>query len=105
MSVMAIISAVLTVLGGIVSIVTTGLVSGINTQKKKIEDLEAANKELQARVDASESKIKLSVDEAVKTREEVIANLKKEIQEMEAQLASNPDPAAVRSRLSKLLAG
>ena len=100
---MAIISAVLAIVGGLVSIVTTGSVSAVNTLKKENAELKKENDELKARIAAADQKEKTSVDDAVARREKVIAALKAEIESLEKDQSANHDPAAVRDRLSKLL--
>lgn len=80
-------------------VIIIAMASGIEAQKKKVSGLEVL-------LDAT-AKEKAAVAASVKqesdAKESVIANLKKEIGELEKDLASNRDPAAVRTRLSKLL--
>lgn len=91
--------AVLGVLLLLAGIVILAMGSGLSNQKK-------VNGELQAQLDAVAKKV-LEVDAAhkleIETREAVITNLKKEIGELEKDLAENRDPAVVRARLGKLL--
>lgn len=46
---------------------------------------------------------KAATEDALARKDKVISDLKAEVAELEKDLAANRDPAAVRSRLSKLL--
>lgn len=54
--------------------------------------------------DAEVKRAKAEFDEATQRREKVIADFRKEVADLENELAQNRDPAAVRARLGKLLA-
>ena len=99
---MSYVTVILSILGGLLSLVTTGMGSGINSLKKENETLKKENETLKAQVAASDQKTKGVVDDAVARREAIIAGLKAELAEAEKNNAV--DPAAVRDRLSKLLA-
>jgi hypothetical protein len=96
------VTLILTVIGGILSLLTTGSVSAVNTLKKENDGLKTENADLKAKVAASDQKLKLSVDEATSREELIIADLKKKLADAEADLAKASTPAAVRDRLSVL---
>lgn len=100
---MEIVTIILSILGGLLGLVTTGMTSGINSLKKENGDLKKENAELRGKVDAADAKTKLLLAGEVDRREQIIAGLKAEIAAMEAEQNENPDPAVVRERLSKLL--
>lgn len=99
------VTLVLSILGGLLGLLTTGMGSGINALKKENVDLKAENADLKAKLAASDGKTQVVVDDAVARREKVIAMLKAEIEAMEKNQSANHDPAALRDSLSKLLAG
>ncbi len=80
-------------------VVIFAMASGIEHQKTRASEarlqLDSARREMAV--------IAAAHEQESNTKEEVIANLKKEIGELEKDLASNRDPAVVRSRLAKLL--
>jgi hypothetical protein len=98
------VTLILTILGGLISLVTTGSVSAVNALKKENSALKDENADLKAKLAAAEGKTQVVVDDAVAKREKVIAMLKAEIETMEKDQSANPDPAALRDRLNKLLA-
>ena len=97
---MTYVTLILGILGGIISLVTTGMGSAIGSLKKKNEELQKENSELKARLAAADGKTQVVVDDAVARREKIIASLKEEIATLETN--ANHDPAAVRDRLNKL---
>ena len=99
---MTYVTLVLGIISGIISLITTGAVSAVNTLKKRNEELDVENADLKAKLAAAEGKTQVVVDDAVARREKIISALKEEIATMEAN--ANHDPAAVRDRLSKLFA-
>jgi len=100
---MTYVTAILGILGGLLTLITTALGSGINGLKKENGELKVENAELKARLAAADGKTQVVVDDAVAKREKVIAMLKEEIATLEKDQSANHDPAAVRDRLSKLL--
>jgi len=101
---MTYVTLILGIIGGLISLITTGSVSAVNTLKKRNAELDTENADLKAKLAAAEGKTKVIVDDAVARREQIIAGLKAEIATMEADLSANHDPAALRDRLNKLLA-
>lgn len=99
---MTYVTLILSVIGGILSLLTTGSVSAVNTLKKENDALKKENAELKGTVEASDQKLKLSVGEATAREELIIADLKKKLADAEADLAKASTPAAVRDRLSVL---
>lgn len=99
---MTYVTVILGILGGIVSLITTGSVSAVNTLKKENGELKRENEDLKAQLAASDQKNKVVVDDAVTRREAIIAGLKQELADAEKNNAV--DPSAVHARLTKLLA-
>jgi len=97
------VTLILGILGGLLSLLTTGMGSGINALKKENGELKTENAELKARLAAADSKTAVVVEDAVSKREKVIAMLKEEIATLEKDQSASHDPAVVRDRLSKLL--
>lgn len=100
---MATVTLILSILSGLLGLLTTGMTSGINALKKENGDLKKENAELRGKADAADAKTKLLLAGEVDRREQIISGLKAELAAMEAEQNANHDPAVVRERLSKLL--
>lgn len=99
---MTYVTLILGIIGGILSLITTGMGSGISSLKKRNEELTTENAELKGKLEAADQKVKASVDEATTREEQIITDLKKRLADAEADLAKAKTPAAVRERLSVL---
>lgn len=96
------VATIISIIAGILGLVTTGMTSGINALKKKNDELTLENADLKGKLEAADSKTKLLVAGEVDRREQIISELKAELDAMEKEQNANHDPAAVRQRLSKL---
>ncbi len=99
---MTYVTIILGALSGLFGLISTAMTSGINALKKENGALKLENADLKGKLAAADSKTKLLVDGEVARREQIITELKAELDAMEKEQNANHDPAVVRQRLSKL---
>jgi septal ring factor EnvC (AmiA/AmiB activator) len=93
------VALVLAIVAGVASTIAAATAAALKSTHKDVERLKEDN----AKLVKEKKDLGDSANVELMKREQVIKDLKAELAKMEEDLAANKDPAAVRSRLGKLL--
>lgn len=97
------VEAILAAVVALFGLIGTALTSGVNSSKKENDVLKRENAELRAQLEATKASSDVQLKEELSRRERVISELKAEIELLEKDDEAHKDPAAVRSRLNRML--